>query len=44
MAKLAHFIKGKAASHVEKLVPLEEASEESDDGCGPIEMLSGSCG
>jgi len=44
VAKLARFIKGKAASHVEKLVPLEEPPEESRDGCGPTRMMSACCG
>ncbi len=52
VAKLAQFIKGKAASHVEKLVPLEEAAEdkattkpeESRGGCGPMKMMSVCCG
>ena len=52
VAKLAQFIKGKAASHVEKLVPLEEVAEdkatakpeESKGGCGPMKTMSVCCG
>lgn len=52
VARLAQFIKGKAASHVEKLAPLEEAAEdkaatkpeESKGGCGPMKMMSACCG
>jgi AhpD family alkylhydroperoxidase len=52
VAKLARFIKDKAASHVEKLVPLEEAAEnestthpeQSKGGQGPMKMMSACCG
>ena len=52
VAKLAQFIKAKAASHVEKLVPLEDAAEhetttkpeESKGRCGPMKMMSACCG
>jgi len=51
VAKLAKFIKGKAASHVEKLVPVEEASEDnattkpgdSEGGHGPRKMMAACC-
>ncbi len=52
VAKLAQFIKDKAASHVEKLVPLEAAAEdqstlhpeESKGGEGSMKMASACCG
>lgn len=52
VVKLAKFIKGKAASHVEKLVPLEDATEdgaatkpeESKGRYGPMKMMSACCG
>ena len=52
VVKLALFIKEKAASHVEKLVPLEEAAEdqstphpeESEGGQSPTKTMSACCG
>ena len=47
VVKLAQFIKDKAASHVEKLVPLEESTakpEDSKSGQGPMKMMSACCG
>jgi AhpD family alkylhydroperoxidase len=52
VVELAQFIKGMAASHVEKLVPLEAVTEdesatkpeESTGGCDPMKMMSGCCG
>ena len=51
VVRLAQFIKGKAASHVEKLVPLEEVAEdkaitnpeESKGRYGPVKTMSACC-